>query len=233
MSKSVVYAIVPARSGSKGLPDKNIRKVLGKELIGHSIEFAKSLRSINKVLVSTDSEKYANIGRSWGAEVPFLRSAWAAADTSMEEDILRDFRSQCSDTGLVEPDIIVWLRPTFLFRNIDHVQQCIDILLNNPDVSAARTVVPAESRLYRLVANRLEATFDDDGRDMIRRQDVEQAYRVWSTDVFRFRGVEIGKRFLGENVRAVVTDKKCGFDIDDHDDLIIAEHMMRRLQEVS
>ena len=233
MAGTLVYAIVPARSGSKGLPDKNIQKILGKELIGHSIEFAKGLSSVDRILVSTDSEKYAQVGRQWGAEIPFLRSPWAAADSSMEEDILRDFRAQCNATGFLEPDIIVWLRPTFLFRNVSHVQECLDSVLNDTSVSAARTVVPAESRLYRLVEGKLEAAFDDRGCDMVRRQDVEQAYRVWSTDVFRFRGREITERFLGNNVRAVITDKKCGFDIDDHDDLIIAEHMMRRYEEAS
>jgi CMP-N,N'-diacetyllegionaminic acid synthase len=223
----LVYAIVPARSGSRGVPDKNIRKILGRELISYSIEFARQLKSIDKILLSTDSEKYADIGREYGAEVPFLRSPWAAADTSMEEDILRDLRAQFETINYSEPDIIVWLRPTFLFRNVYHVQECIDALLNDPHISAARTVVPAEPRQYRLAGGQLEAIFNDNGRDMVRRQDVEQTYQVYSTDVFRFKGRDITERFLGDNIYAVITDKKCGFDIDDLTDLLLAEQMMQ------
>ena len=223
----LVYAIVPARSGSRGVPDKNIRKILGRELISYAIEFARQLNSIDKILLSTDSEKYADIGREYGAEVPFLRSPWAASDTSMEEDIPRDLRAQFETINYSEPDIIVWLRPTFLFRNAYHVQECRDALLNDPHISAARTVVPAEPRQYRLAGGQLEAIFNDNGRDMVRRQDVEQTYQVYNTDVFRFKGRDITERFLGDNIYAVITDKKCGFDIDDLTDLLLAEQMMQ------
>jgi len=66
-----IYAAVPARSGSKGVPNKNIKQIAGKPLIAYSIIAAKLVGRIDRVIVSTDSEEYANISRDYGAEVPF------------------------------------------------------------------------------------------------------------------------------------------------------------------
>ena len=76
-----ILGIIGARSGSKGVPGKNIRPLLGKPLIGWIIEKAKKSKYINRVIVSTDSEQYAEIARSFGAETPFLRPKEFAADT--------------------------------------------------------------------------------------------------------------------------------------------------------
>ena len=67
-----IYAIVPARSGSRGLPDKNIKVLAGKPLIAYSIDFAKRL-GVDRIFCSTDSKEYACIAKTHGAEVPFLR----------------------------------------------------------------------------------------------------------------------------------------------------------------
>ena len=69
-----VYAIIPARSGSVGYKDKNIKKIDNKPLLAYSIEFAKELKCVDRIFCSTDSQKYANIAIKYGAEVPFLRS---------------------------------------------------------------------------------------------------------------------------------------------------------------
>ncbi len=81
-----VLAYIPARSGSKSIIDKNIVEVAGKPLIAHTIEAAKKSKYVDKVIVSTDSEKYAAIAQEYGAEAPFLRPAELATDTSPEMD---------------------------------------------------------------------------------------------------------------------------------------------------
>ena len=83
---NVLWAIIPARSGSKGLKDKNISSFLNKPLLTHSINFAKKLKFVDKIILSTDSEKYSEIGLKYGAEVP-LRSKNASKSNSMEEDV--------------------------------------------------------------------------------------------------------------------------------------------------
>ncbi|MEK7650695.1 MAG: acylneuraminate cytidylyltransferase family protein [Patescibacteria group bacterium] len=220
-----IYAIIPARSGSKGVPNKNIRKVGGKELIGHSIEFAKKL-GVDKVICSTDSAEYAEIAKKFGAEVPFLRSEFAASDTAMEEHILEDLYQKFDEHGIEYPDIFVWLRPTFIFRNLASVKECIDRLIKDESLTACRTVVETECRLYRVEDGILRPDFDDRGRSMIRRQEVGKRYKVFSTDVFRGKPKNSGTAFLGNNVGAVIVDKLYGVDIDDEDDLAIAEKIL-------
>lgn len=228
----ITYALIPARSGSKGLPDKNIREINGKPLLAYSIEFAKKLTGVTKVICSTDSEHYAEIARQYGAEVPFLRSSEAAADTAMEEHILADLRVKFAENNIPEPDIIVWLRPTFVFRSISDVEQCIEILQTNQHATAARTVVRAENRLYHIDDGVLTPGFDDQGKSMMRRQDMRAEYKVFSTDVFRFKGNNFGSDFLGRSVYAVETNSKCGLDIDDRFDFEVVKNIIENNPEL-
>ncbi|MDB4790214.1 acylneuraminate cytidylyltransferase family protein [Akkermansiaceae bacterium] len=223
-----IYAIIPARSGSRGVPDKNIRKIAGKELLGHSINFAKSLCGIDRVICSTDSEKYAEVALRFGAEVPFLRSSAAAADTAMEDDILVDLHKGFDRTGMERPDLLVWLRPTFLFRDLELVQKCITRMEEDSSLSACRIVCESEGRLYRGKDGCLEPVFNDGGASMIRRQDIGSTYKVYSTDVFRFpKSVrEINNSFLGSNIGYEVAHKTCGLDIDDEWDIQLVESIV-------
>src|ERR1700686_354283 len=84
-----VYALIPARSGSKGLPDKNIREIDGHPLIAYSIAFARKL-TIDRIIVSTDSDTYRKIALRYGGECPYLRGAAASSDTANWQDIIAD-----------------------------------------------------------------------------------------------------------------------------------------------
>lgn len=88
-------AIIPARSGSKGLKDKNIKEINGKPLIAYAIENALATGIFQTVHVSTDSEKYAEIARSYGADVPFLRSEQMASDTASSWDAVKEVIAVC------------------------------------------------------------------------------------------------------------------------------------------
>ena len=221
------YAIIAARSGSKGLPHKNVRPLAGHPLIAHSIAFARAL-GCERVICSTDSPDYANIAAQYGAETPFLRSAEAASDTAMEENILHDLAAKFRDNAIESPDLLVWLRPTFVFRDLQAVRKCVDVLLEDRKFSAARTVCESEGRLYRLTGDdALVPDFDDRGKSMIRRQDIGMRYKVFSTDVIRFDPDNISSDFLGRNVFGVPVHKICGLDIDDLDDFRLVEAVIR------
>ncbi len=141
-----VYALVPARSGPKGLPDKNILEIDGRPLIGHAIAFGLSL-GIDRALVSTDSECYAGIARQWGGECPFLRAEAASSDASREEDILDDLDERLPHHGIELPDVWVWLKPTSPFRRRDAVLQGLEILRTRLEVDSVRLVSEADARL--------------------------------------------------------------------------------------
>lgn len=221
-----VYAIIPARSGSKGLPNKNIRLLHGKPLMAYSIHFAKTL-NVDQIICSTDSEEYAHIAQQHGATVPFLRAAQASSSTAMEQDILRDMYLKFEQHGIAQPDLLVWLRPTFVFRSTEDVNRCISLLQTNPNLSAARTVCEAEGRLYKVEEEQLLPDFDDHGKSMIRRQDFGNRYKVFSTDVFRADQKNTGDDFLGRNVAGIITNKLCGLDIDDLFDFQVVESVLK------
>ena len=82
-----VLAVIPARSGSKSVKNKNIRLINGKPMIAYSIGHAKQAACIDRVIVSTDSEEYAEIARKYGAETPFIRPAQYATDTALDIDV--------------------------------------------------------------------------------------------------------------------------------------------------
>lgn len=222
-----IYAIIPARSGSVGLPDKNIRLLGGKPLIQYSIEFARKL-NVDRIICSTDSGEYAEIAKRLGAEVPFLRSEEASCSTAMEQDILKDLYRKFEEYNIEQPDLIVWLRPTFVFRNLSDVKKCISLLIENPIYTAARTVCETESRLYSVTGkSMLIPDFEDGNKSMIRRQDVGTRYKVFSTDVFRSDAKDVSDDFLGKRVAAVITNKLCGLDIDDRMDFDIVESIVK------
>ncbi len=219
-----IWAIVPARSGSKGLPNKNIKLLAGKPLIAHAIDFAMRSGMFEKVLLSTDSEEYAEIGKRYGAWVPFLRGTSAAQDDSMEEDILADLDHNLNTLRIDPPDIIVWLRPTFPFRSNADLSKAIAML--NGDLDSVRMVTNGEPRLYGERDGLLEAQFDDHGRSMIRRQDMPLSYKVYHTDVFWYKNISKGAQFLGVRVAALLIHKLCAMDIDGKDDFEIVEALM-------
>lgn len=110
-----VVAIIPARGGSKGVPRKNIRELCGKPLIAYSIEVALKSRLIDRVVVSTEDKEIAEISKSFGAEVPFLRPKEMAQDRSNIGEAI-DFTVNKLQNDGYKPDILVTLYPTHLFR---------------------------------------------------------------------------------------------------------------------
>lgn len=200
-------------------------------MIAYSIEFAKKL-NVDRVFCSTDSEEYASIAKQFGAEVPFLRSDEASSSTAMEQDILKDLYAKFELNAIEQPDLLVWLRPTFVFRNEQDVRKCIQLLIDNPSFTAARTVCESESRLYTLEDDLLVPSFEDGGKSMIRRQDIGVKYKVFSTDIIRSSNKYTGDDFLGNHVAAVATNKLCGLDIDDEMDFKIVESIVLNNQDL-
>ena len=108
-------AVVPARSGSKGLKDKNIRDMCGKPMLAYSIIAAYESGVFDTVMVSTDSDKYAEIGKRYGAEVPFLRSDAMSGDTVGSWDVVKEVLEKYRSIGK-EYDTICLLQPTSPLR---------------------------------------------------------------------------------------------------------------------
>jgi CMP-N-acetylneuraminic acid synthetase len=126
-----ILAIVPARCGSKGFPHKNIVDFKGKPLMAWSIEQAIHSKYKMRVVVSTDSEEYASIARSYGAETPFLRPKEISQDLSTTYECIEHCLNYLKDNENYVPDICVILQPTSPTRKIDDLNKCMDLFLEN------------------------------------------------------------------------------------------------------
>ena len=119
--------IIPARSGSKGLPDKNIKPLLGKPLMAYAIEAAVESGMFNKIHLSTDSAQYAEIGRSYGAEAPFLRSSQNSGDAASSWSVVLEVLEEYERRGTVF-DTVMLLQPTSPLRTSEDIRNAYQIL---------------------------------------------------------------------------------------------------------
>jgi CMP-N,N'-diacetyllegionaminic acid synthase len=141
-----VFALVTARSGSKGVPDKNIKHIGGHSLLDWSIKSSLKTQSISQVYLSTDSEDYANIGKECGAIVPFLRPTELASDTANDLDVVRHFLMTIGE----KPDALVHIRPTTPLRDPSILDKAIDIFFSKKDeLTSLRSVHEMSESAYK------------------------------------------------------------------------------------
>lgn len=219
-----VVAIVPARAGSQGLPGKNARIIAGRSLLERAIDFGMQL-DLDDVYVTTDSQEYANIAISAGATAPGLRGPDASGPTAMEPSVVDDLNVRFAEHGIEPPDVVVWLRPTFVFRSEGATRACVEMVTHGGR-SAARVVTAVDPRLYRDFEGRLVPTFDDQGVSMMRRQGLLPLFHVFNVDVFRWPTGPCSSDYLGRDVGYAVAPKLCGVDIDSLEDALIAEALL-------
>ena len=150
MKNEKILALIPARSGSKSVKNKNIREIAGKPMIAYSIEHAKESKYIGRILVSTDSEEYARIAREYGAETPFLRPAEYATDTSLDIEVFEHALSWLKENENYVPELIVQLRPTYPIRNVEDIDTMIEMMLEDKEIDCVRTLAPATEVAHKM-----------------------------------------------------------------------------------
>lgn len=134
-----VYAIIPARGGSKGVPGKNLRPLAGYPLIAYSIAAARLARGISRAVVSTDSEEIAAVARSFGGETPFLRPAALAGDSSGDAEFMRHALDWFKANEAAVPGYLAHLRPTTPLRDPKLIDQAIELILSRPEATSLRS----------------------------------------------------------------------------------------------
>jgi len=132
-------AIIPARSGSKSIKDKNLALLGGYPLIAYSIALAKTTEGVNRVIVSTDSPDYAKIAEKYGAEVPFLRPKVLSQDTSTDFDFMSHAVNWFDDNTNDSPEFWIHLRPTTPLREPHFVKAAMSLIAKRQDATALRS----------------------------------------------------------------------------------------------
>lgn len=219
-----VLALIPARGGSKGLPDKNILPLAGHPLIAYSIQAALDSPGITRVIVSTDSPEIAEVARRYGAEVPFLRPAEYAQDHSLDLDVFIHALFWLQENEGYTPELVVQLRPTSPIRYVDDMENCIQKLIQHPEADSLRVVTPSfhtpykmwrldEAGTYLNPLLTLENTPDSYNQP---RQSLPTVYwQIGTLDVIRPRAILEKGSMSGEQILAYVVSQEQAIDIDD------------------
>ena len=216
-----ILAVIPARCGSKGLPDKNIKDLNGKPLIAHSIQHALDSELIDRVIVSTDSQNYAEIANEYGAETPFLRPAEYAQDDSTDLVVFQHVLDRLHRDENYIPDICVHLRPTYPIRNVTDIDKAIEIMIDDEEIDCVRTVAPAPFTPFKMWFMRQDETlmpvcgeewhFVEPWNSP--RQHLQSAYiQTANIDVIRTSTILEKKSMTGDYIHGIVIEHKVDID---------------------
>lgn len=226
-----VWAIVPARSGSKGIIDKNIKLFQGYPLIAYTIAAGALAENIDRVIVSTDSQQYADIAKIFGAEVPFLRPAKYATDDSQDIDFMKHAISWFYDNEEVLPEYWVHLRVTCPIRKAETVDEAISRIKEHQEASSLLSVCIPEGVLTPFKwlvkdGEYLRSIFFENNDDSNKpRQSYPDAYcrsiyvDIYKTDTIVRQGVLFGDCIVPFETSETV-------DIDELSDLLKAEKLV-------
>ena len=230
-----ILALIPARGDSKGLPGKNIKSLGGYPLIGYSIAGALNANLVSRTVVTTDDPEIADKAREFGAEVPFLRPAEFAQDDTLDLPVFQHALKWFSDNEDYHPDIVVQLRPTSPFRPPELIDEAIQILIDNPDASSVRGVVPSKENPFKMwmiepdgkMIPLLETEFDEPFN--MPRQELPSSY--WQTghiDVVKAETIISGS-MSGQEIYSYIIDPLFSVDLDNLQDWQRAEMRLKSL----
>lgn len=225
--RAPTIAVIPARGGSRSIPHKNLAPLGGRPLLAWSIDVARRVPAIDRILVSTDDEAIAAAARAHGAEVS-VRPAHLADDRARVIDALRDLLARLAAQG-THPRVLVLLEPTCPLREPADVEACL-ARLEDDDVDAVATFAPA--RVHPLRTWRLEdgrpRTYLPDVDPWAPRQQLPPAYQL-NGGVYAFRADRFGPdapSILFGRTAAVPMPEERSVDIDGPIDLLVAQALL-------
>jgi N-acylneuraminate cytidylyltransferase len=225
-----VLGLIPARGGSKGVPGKNTRFLLGKSLVERAFETATASGVLDRIVLSTDDPAIGRVAAQLGLEVPFLRPAEFARDDSPMIDCVRHAVTALSQASY-RPDAVLLLQPTSPLRRPTHIQEAVQLLPGHDSVCSV-VAVPQEVSPHYLMRITPEGFLDfflPDGATYGRRQDVPRAYRrdgtiyLTRTTLLLDHGSLYGPRCVPMHL-----PHEESLSIDDDDDWAEAERRLRR-----
>ena len=220
--------VIPARSGSKGLPDKNIKLLNGKPLIHYSIEVAQKVFSNQDICVSTDSQKYISVAEMTGIKVPFLRPEELANDTATTQEVLLHCIKFYESRDIFY-DYVLLLQPTSPFRNKIHIEEILKVEDNSFDMVVS--VKKAKSNpFFNLFYENNEGYLQKiNNFKSTRRQDCPSVYE-YNGSMYLIKVSSLKNELISSffKIRKYVMPDKYSIDIDNNMDFEFAEYIIRK-----
>lgn len=231
-----ILAIIPARSGSKGLPGKNIKPLLQHPLLAYSILAAQQSKLINRITVNTDSEQIAEIAKQYNAEIPYMRPIALAQDLSTDLDVFKHQLDWMKKTEGYVPDIVVQLRPTSPVRFVNWIDEAIEkLILSDADSIRVVTESPLTPFKMWLINNNNDGAMEPlvSVKNIIEpynqpRQSLPIVYwQIGTLDVIKTKTILEGGSMSGKKILSYIVDKKYAIDIDDVASFYKAEELIQ------
>ena len=229
--------IIPARGGSKGLPNKNIKLLHGKPLIEYTIHAANYSKLLDDCVVSTDSEEIMNIAKESGGNVPFLRPDYLATDTATTFDAVEHAINFYKDTLNKEYDYIVLLEPTSPLREDDDIDNMIMRIVENDtkfdSIVSIGEVDEHPSILKKIMDDDSIIPYCDNLKVTNRRQDNDVAYFPYCVAYIAKMGNFLEEKtfYTKRNTYYKIKKHQC-YEIDDIFNFLSIENIMKHLKEI-
>ena len=233
-----ILGIIPARGGSKGVPNKNILKLYDKPLIAYTIESALESKLLDNLVISTDSKKIANVvSQSYDLQIIDRPSKLAQDDSPIEEALLHAVEYLIK-TSNYHADIVVWMQPNVPIRDNGIIDKAISNLMNSDaDSCISCYEVTQKPELMKIINSDgyLEPCEKDVGS--IRRQEFPKRYMadgsvivLRTKNLFKYKGIRKAHIYMGEKVIPLVQTKRMySVEIDDFEDCEMVELYMENL----
>lgn len=229
--------VIAARGGSKGIPGKNIKPLLGKPLIAYTIEAAKASGVFDRLILSTDDPEIARVAREYGCEVPFTRPAELASDAAGHLEVMTHAVKTLQEKENYNPNYVMILQPTSPLRQPFHIREAAELIVKSgADSILSVAEIPENFSLHKamVTASSGELVLFNGNpvrRRTARRQDLAKAY--WSIGmIYLFKtdllfGAE--PNFYGDKVRPYMVDPKYVVDINEPEDWTTAEKALTKI----
>jgi len=227
-----ILGLIPARGGSKAIPKKNIALLAEKPLLAYTCEAALESQRLTRVLLDTDDQEIAEIGRACSVEVPFMRPRDLAADNTPILPVIQHALAWLHERQNFPADIVVLLQPTSPLRRAEHIDSAVDLLLDsNADTVVSVVTVPHNfnpASVMRLDEQGYLTPFEG-GPMILRRQDKPRVYARNGPAVLVIRRETLEQNTLyGKKTLPYEMDAASSVDIDSLDDLALAEFWLKR-----
>jgi CMP-N-acetylneuraminic acid synthetase len=229
-----VLAVVPARGGSKGIPRKNLQLLAGKPLVVHAVEAGLGASRVSRVLCSTDDVEIASVAQAAGAEVPFLRPAELAQDSSEDWAVFVHVLDWLDREDGWQPELVVNLRPTSPLRRPSHIDAAIELLIESR-VDSVKAITLARQHPHKMWLRRPDSCLEpflktpfrlSRGPDVPRAELSDVYWQNGVVDVTRLQVIREQRVMIGQRVAGLVVDPRYAIDIDTSLDLALAEVLL-------
>jgi len=226
-----VLAIIPARGGSKGLPKKNIKEILGMPLIAWTIKQAQNCEYIDKIYVSTDSKEIASVSEEYGVNIPKLRPKHLAEDTSSSVDLVNYIIEDLETEGEVF-DYIVLLEPTSPMRRRGDIGNALELAINHSDadgvISVGAVHMEHPTTVKRVQSDGYITSYLQSKREIVQRQQLEDVYFPYGVAYIIKTEVFLEKHaFYTDKILPYYIERWQNYEVDDIYDFLCIESIMK------